>query len=449
LAYFVSFKTSTRRFDMGGDLPKTIYYGWCIVCATFGILFVCAGIGFSTLTVFLKFIEHDMSWDRSILSMAGGLSALSAGFCAPFAGYVIDRFGPRTAMIPGALTLSASFFLLGSIEAIYQLYILFLGVGLGMAATTILPSQTLIARWFEKKRGRAMGIISVAIGLGGVIWFPLATRLVEEFGWRSAYRILGVVIAFASLPLIFFVIRSSPAEMGLAVDGETDVSDDGVLSIDEDAVAEEKAGYTLREALRTPSLWLIACATFFITVPSSGFGLHILAFLTDSGLSEMRAAYAWGATLAVSIVGRFFFGWISEWFQKRYFAATANAIRAFSLLLLVLFAFEILPPALAIIQLAVLYGFGNGCNAVMNPLIIGETFGVRSFGKIMGVIGVPFTIGMALGQIAAGKFYVMMNDYDIIFVVFAISFMCAGTAISFAKPLFLLKTREALARESA
>jgi MFS family permease len=432
---------------MGENLPKSIYYGWCIVCATFGILFVCAGIGFSTLAVFLTFIEQDMSWDRSILSTAGAISALSAGFSSPLVGYVIDRFGPRTAMIPGAVVLAASFVLLGSIGAVYQLYILFLGVGLGMAATTILPSQTLVTRWFGKKRGRAMGIISVAIGLGGVIWIPLATHMVEELGWRSAYRILGVVIAVASLPLIGFVIRSSPAEMGLAVEGEIDSSDDDEPSNDEGGAAAEETGYTLREALKTPSLWLIACATFFVTVPSSGFGLHIIAFLKDSGLSATGAGYTWSFTMAVSIVGRFSFGWISEQFQKRYFAAVANAIRGFSLLLLVLFSFKMLPPAIAIIQLGLLYGFGNGCNAVMNPLIIGETFGVRSFGKIMGVIGIPFTIGMALGQIAAGRFYVLMNDYNIIFVIFAISFVCAGTAISFAKPLFLFTARAASEQE--
>jgi MFS family permease len=237
--------------------------------------------------------------------------------------------------------------------------------------------------------------------------------------------------------------------MGLTVDGETKSSDDAEPSVDKDGAAAKEDGYSLREALKTPSLWLIACATFFVAIPASGFGLHVIAFLTDSGLSSLGAAYSWGATLAASICGRIFFGWISEQFQKRYFFATASAVRGFSMLLLVLFSFKMLPPALAIIQLALLYGFGNGCTAVMNPLIIGETFGVRSFGKIMGVIGIPFTIGMAVGQVAAGKFYVMMNDYTSIFVIFAISFMCAGTAISFAKPLFLFKTRESSAQKSA
>ena len=294
-----------------------------------------------------------------------------------------------------------------------------------------------------------MGIISIAIGLGGVIWIPLATYLIEEMGWRSTYKILGIIIAVASLPPIFLIIRSSPSALGLAVDGNPSPSGAGGSSGTERVAAVEETGYTLREALKTPSLWLIASATFFVTFPSSGFGLHIISFLTDSGLSAKGAGYAWSFTMAVSIVGRFFFGWISEQFQKRYFAATANAVRGFSLLLLILFSFKMLPPGFAIIQLALLYGFANGCNAVMNPLIIGETFGVKSFAKIMGVIGIPFTLGMALGQIAAGHLYVLTNNYNAVFMVFVVSFICAGMAISFAKPLFLFESRSVAAEDPA
>ena len=230
--------------------------------------------------------------------------------------------------------------------------------------------------------------------------------------------------------------------MGLKLDGEDDsLVDDG--SHDADASPSEESGFTLREALRTRSMWLIFGATFFVMVPSAGFGLHIISFLTDSGLSPDKAAFVWSFTLGISIGGRFFFGWISERFQKRYFASAANVVRAFSVILLVLFSFKLLPPVLAIAQLALLYGLANGCNAVMNPLLVSETFGVKSFGKLMGMLGIPFTLGMALGQVAGGYLYEWKENYVIAFAIFALSFICAGTAISFAKPLFLLETRSA------
>ena len=421
---------------------KKIYYGWWIVLAAFWTLFICAGIGFSTLAVFLKFIDAEMHWGRGAISTAGALAALAAGFTAPLVGYIIDRYGPRTAMIPGVVVLSASFFLLRQVVSPRQLYLLYFGVGIGMAATTLLPAQTLISRWFDKKRGRAMGVIAVAAGLGSVVWIPVSTRLVEVVGWRGAYGVLGIIVACASLPFIIFLIRPSPASMGLKLDGEGDSSvDDG--SHDLGAPPSEESGFTLREALRTRSMWLISGATFFVMVPSAGFGLHIISFLTDSGLSPDKAAFVWSFTLGISIGGRFFFGWISERFQKRYFASAANIVRAFSVILLVLFSFKLLPPVLAIVQLALLYGLANGCNAVMNPLLVSETFGVKSFGKLMGMLGIPFTLGMALGQVAGGYLYEWKESYVIAFAIFALSFICAGTAISFAKPLFLLETRSA------
>ena len=93
------------------------------------------------------------------------------------------------------------------------------------------------------------------------------------------------------------------------------------------------------------------------------------------------------------------------------------------------------------VQLVLLYGLGQGCNAVINPLVISETFGVKAFGKLMGMLGIPFTIGMALGLAAGGHLYVLRNDYKLAFSVFALAFLLAGLAISFARPHYLFETR--------
>jgi MFS family permease len=423
-------------------LAKKIYYGWWIVLAAFVTNFICAGIGFFTLPVFLKFVSEDMGWGLKTLSVAGAISALAGGFISPGLGYIIDRFGPRAVMIPGALILASSLFLLRWVGSTWQLYLLFLALGMGMAGTTILPSQTLISRWFAVKRGRAMGIIAVSGGLGGVIWMPVANHLIASIGWRDTYAILGIIVAAATIPIIAIIIRPSPASMGLPMDG-LDVSPG------KEAGGAEKGGepgYSTGEAVKTKSFLLILCSIFFLTFASSGFGLHAINFFVESGLPSDRATYVWSATFAVSIVGRFFFGYISERFQKRYMASTANVVRAASVVLLVLFSFKMLPAPVAIVQLVILYGLGNACNAVMNPLIIGETFGVKAFGKVMGLIGIPYTIGMALGQVAGGLLYDWKQDYTIAFGAFALSFILAGVAISFARPLFLLESREALGK---
>jgi hypothetical protein len=202
----------------------------------------------------------------------------------------------------------------------------------------------------------------------------------------------------------------------------------------------EEAGYTMREALGTTSFWLIFSATFFVMFSASGFSLHVVAFLSDEGLASRSATLIWSISLSVSIVGRFVFGFLSEHCQKRYLASAGNISRFFSLLILVFFALKLVPQAAALGQFVILYGLGQGCNAVMAPLIIGETYGVKAFGKLMGLLGIPYTIGMALGQIAGGRLYVLHDNYELAFTVFGFAFLVAGIAIVLARPYFLLET---------
>jgi len=423
---------------------KKIFYGWWVAIASFLTLFVCIGIGFFSLPVFLKPIAEDTLWGVDRVSVAGAISALAAGFATPAVGYVVDRFGARAPMLPGVALVAASYVLLARITSVGQMYILFLVSGIGMALATIIPTQTLVSRWFHRKRGRVMGFVTVGGGLGGMVWMPIVNRLIENLGWRGAYQVLGIIIAVVSIPIIVFVIRSTPASMGLSADGEDEAVDEG-----EEAGPVEESGYDLPTTLRTRSFWLIFCASFFGVFAGTGFGLHVITFLSESGLTLGKATIAWSATIGVSIVGHFLFGLISEKYQKRFFASAANFVRMVSIVNLVLFALGVIPLGAAIAQLAILYGLFVGCNAVMSPLLLAETFGVKAFGKIMGMLGIPFTIGMALGQIAGGYLRGHYGNYNVAFAVFAFGLLISGVAIGLAKPLFLLEGRVAPVEESA
>lgn len=420
-------------------MTQKIYYGWWIVFAAFCTLFVGAGIGFFTFPVFLRVIAEDMHWSRGSLSNAGAISALSAGFMTPAIGYAVDRYGSRAIMMLGAILLSLSIVLLSRISAVHHLYLLFLASGIGMAATTILPCQTLISRWFDKKRGRAMGIITVANAVGGIVWMNVAEFLIATRGWRNAYEILGAMIAVISLPLIWLVIRSSPAEMGLEVEGRPGTSSENRNPEAESRrTGREEAGYTVREALATTSFWLIFFGTFFVMFSASGFSLHVIASLIDSGMSRPLATRVWSINLGISIAGRFLFGYLSERYQKRYLATAANIFRSFSLIMLILAAFSVAPRTIAVAQLVVVYGLGQGCNAVIAPLMVSETFGIKAFGKIMGLIGIPYTIGMAAGQIAGGHLHDTLKNYNVAFGAYVFAFFVAGVAFFFVKPRFLI-----------
>jgi MFS family permease len=419
-----------------------MYYGWRIVIATSCNLFVCSGIGFFTFPVFLKFIEADLHVGRDSLSYAGALAALAAGFATPAIGYALDRYGARAVMLPGAALLSTSYLLLSRSDSLLHLYALFLTIGIGMAATTILPTQTLISRWFVKRRGRAMGVTAVAGALGAMVWMPLSSRLIEALGWRNAYEVLGIVIATVSLPLISLLIRSSPQAMGLAVEGEGSESSEAETSESRAPKVDGiEPGYTMAEALATRGFWLIFCSSFFGPFAASGFGLHVVAFLSDTGLSPGEASSVWSAVIGISIGGMFLFGFLAEKCQKRYLGSAGMFSRGLSVLFLVLFSLGVVPRVMAIGQLIILYGLALGCVQVVSPLLLSETFGVKSFGKLGGLIGIPFTLGMALGQVVGGRLFVLQNNYSLAFGIFALAFLLSGVAFALVKPYFLVNQR--------
>ena len=425
-----------------------MYYGWWIVIATSCTLFVCAGIGIYTFPVFLKFIEADLHLGRDSLSYAGALGALAAGFTTPAIGYALDRYPARTVMIPGAALLSTSYLLLGRIDSVLHLYALFVAMGIGMAATTMLPTQTLISRWFDKRRGRAMGMASVAGALGGMLWMPVSSRLIEALGWRQAYAVLGTVIAAVSLPLIWFIIRGSPQsresarEGGEGDDGEGhEGSPAGTPRSGAPAALDGSGpGYTAPEALATRGFWLIFCSSFFGPFAASGFGLHAQAFLSDSGFSPGEASTVWSALIGISIGGMFLFGFLAERHEKRYLCSAAQFSRGFSLLLLVLFSLGMIPRQAAVAQLILISGLALGCLNVVSPLLLSETFGVKAFGKLAGLLGIPFTVGMALGQIVGGRLFMLEHNYNIAFSTFACSFCLSGVALALVKPYFLIES---------
>jgi MFS family permease len=345
-------------------------------------------------------------------------------------------------MVPGAILLASSYLLLGRSDSALHLYMLFLAVGIGMAATTILPSQTLISRWFLKRRGRAMGVMTVAGALGAMVWMPVSSRLIVALGWRGAYEVLGVVIAAVSLPLILLLIRNSPQAIGLALEGDEEEENGPFQAIPHGSgtppVQGTGPGHTTAEALATRGFWLIFCSSFFGPFAASGFGLHVVAFLSDSGLSAGKASLVWSTVIAFSIVGMFFFGFLAERCQKRYLASAGMFSRGSSVLLLVLFSLGVVPAAPSIGQLVILYGLALGCVQVVSPLLMSETFGTKSFGRLGGLIGIPFTLGMALGQVVGGRLFVLQNNYNLAFSAFALAFFVSATALALVRPYFLL-----------
>jgi MFS family permease len=412
-----------------GRATGEVYYGWRIVAASFSILLITVGIGLYGPPVFLVPLQDYFGWSRAALAGGSAAAALTAGGVAPLVGVLIDRYGSRKVMTAGALVMGSAFCLLGTIQSLWQLYALNVIAGMGITCVAWIPNQTLISNWFDQKRGRAMGMTLAGIGFGGLAMPPLADFLIAEFGWRVAFFTLGSLVLLIVVTVTLAVVRTRPEEMGLLPDGEpldsrerAGGSAHGGL---EDAGA---AGLSLGESVRTGAFWILCLGHVLWTFGSMAQIAHLPAFLTDQGFASQRAASYLAFAIGLSVVGRLSFGMLADRFTKKWIMSAALLLHVLAVLCLFrVHSFGALP------GFVFLFGMGIGGGAVLVPLLVGEYFGLRAFGKVLGVITISATLGAAIGPVVTGRIFDVTGSYQLAFVLHVVSFTAGAVAVCFLR----------------
>ena len=189
-----------------------------------------------------------------------------------------------------------------------------------------LPSNAAVARWFVRRRGRALGIATAGISMGGVIFVPLTQWLIARLGWRAAFAWLAVLILVVAVPPVALLMRRSPESMGLCPDGEAapPPADPGI-------VREIERSWTAPEALRSANFWLITAAFSLTGAGLSATLLHEIAFLRDRGLGAAQAARVLGATAGVGVLGKLGFGALLDRFGQRRIILLCFALQALAI----------------------------------------------------------------------------------------------------------------------
>ena len=401
-----------------------VYYGWWIVAASFSILLVTVGVGLYAPPIFLVPLQNHFGWSRAAIAGGSAVAALTVGAISPLVGVSIDRYGSRKVMTFGALVMGCTFCLFSAIQSLWQLYALNLIAAIGIASVAWLPNQTLISNWFDRIRGRAMGIALAGIGFGGFAMPPLADFLITRFGWRTAFATLGSLVLLIVVTVALVLVRSRPEDMGLLPDGEASVSEGSTGDSIHEAQEETATyGLSLAESLRTGTFWVLSLVHVLWTFGSMSIIGHLPAFLTDQGFEKM-AAGALSLAIGCSIVGRLSFGMLADRFGKKGLMSLALILHALAMLCLFRVHWFGALPAFVIV-----FGLALGGGAVVVPLLIGEYFGLRAFGKILGVITISATLGAAAGPVLTGRIFDVTGSYDTAFILHIAAFTAAGLAI--------------------
>ncbi|MFC1903164.1 MFS transporter, partial [Chloroflexota bacterium] len=232
-----------------------VFYGYWVLVASFLFVFISQGCGFFAFSLFVKSLQEELGWGRGEIMAAFTMFILALGVGAPFIGRLVDRYGVKRVISTGAIIAGSGYVLLSQTNALWHYYLGYLIIGIGIAATGVVPASTAVSNWFKRKRGMAIGIMSSGVGAGGLVLAPIiGGYLIPNFGWRTSYLILALLIWVVIIPVALLVIKAKPADMGLYPDGAE--APEMVNVTNSSSSAHD--GLTLKMALATPAFWLIA-----------------------------------------------------------------------------------------------------------------------------------------------------------------------------------------------
>ena len=395
-----------------------LHYAWVILAAAC-VLSIVSRADSASFAVFVDPLVERFDWKRGDISLAYSLAFLCSMPAMLAFGWLGDRYGARALMIGASLMISAGTVLLGMIQDLWHLYVLY-GVfvgALGNAAFMVLL-PVIVTRWFEKKMGLALGFYWAALGAGPAIFAPLFRWLIETRGWESAFMVLGV--GFGVVLLLFSsLIRTRPAEMGLTAYGTEEAGN-------ETKASAAGAAVSLRSVLASRPVWLLTGCHHLGCAGHAVILAHGVSMATHHGIPGLQAAGVLSTIAGVSIVSRFTFSLLTERFGGRTILSLAIFGQSASILML-LFATE----AWHFYVFAVIFGVCYGGEMVGFPIINRQMFGPKApLSSIFSFEMIGASTGMALGGWIGGVLFDHSGNYtSAILVAAGIGFLALPLAL--------------------
>jgi sugar phosphate permease len=337
-------------------------------------------------------------------------------------------------VVVGGVIAGIALLLLSLINAVWQIYLLYLVVGIGMSGAGLIPLAVALSNWFTRRRGRAIGIATAGIALGAIALAPLTDFVTETVSWQAAYVVLGVITLVCVVLPVMLVLKTRPQDMGLLPDGERPAAvEAGAASELATNPAEASPGsgepqWTTSAAIRTMPYWLALAAFFLVGMAIAGVLQHEKKFFEDVGITTSTAALALGITGGIGGVGKLTFGFLADRISAKRAALVCFALQIVGLVLL------LNTESVAMMWVSVVvFGFAMGGNVALQPLIIGDFFGLASFGTILGSIALVAAVGAGLGPVLTGAMYDAFGGYTLAFTIFVVGYAVALTALVLAR----------------
>ncbi len=407
-----------------------VFHGWYIVATVILVGTFLGGFQSYAFSFFFIPISEDLGLNRTSTSGVLTLRAIVMAIFALPVGLFLDKYGSRVLMVTGIIIAGFSTISMYWVNSLWAFY-LAMGVGrtLGVATAAGEVGTTTVAKWFVRRRGRAMAFATMGTPMAGVVLPVLTVFLISSFGWRTAFAMYGIFLMAVLLLPAFLFMRRMPEDVGLLPDGDSpeDEAVPGIGHPRASASAEDPI-WTMAQAVRTPSLWLLTISMNFSLVMIGAVTLHMVPYITDHGFSEGLSAAAITVTAIGAVSAKFFWGFLAEKYPFRYLMALGQVLDAASLVVLVAF-----PSSLGILIAGAMFGFAR-TQALWNALGYATYYGRHFLGSVRGVVAPFRLISGAGGPILAGVFYDSFGNYTAVFLLLAGSSMTGAFFALLARP---------------
>ena len=405
----------------------TFFYGWVIAAAA------ALGVGCSisvflpaTIGLLVEPLNREFGWTAPQVYLALSFATVATVLVAPFIGGLVDRFGARAIV---GFSFAAEALLILSFRSVSPdirlFYVRYAALAIFATGTTALSFSALLSRWFDRRRGLALGIALGGTGVGGVFWSLLTQWLLARVGWRGAFTDLAAIVGCGVLPILLLTIRERPASMGLTVDGSPAAPETSRAGTPVVARASE-AGCTLRQALATRHYWLIFGAFVLIAMATYGVTLNLVPLLRAQGHSAAIAAAAQASMWAVLVIGRVSTGWLMD----RYFAPRVAVVYLIPAVLgMGLLAATGAGPTAFVA--AMLVGISSGAEVDVLAYLAGRYFGLRHFGAIYATLFSVYAVGTSVGPLLTAWAAARIAGYSLPLVCLAVA-LCVAAGLLLA-----------------
>jgi OFA family oxalate/formate antiporter-like MFS transporter len=410
------------------------YYGWVVVAASGSAVFARMAPNITTLTIFILPLSQQFGWSRTLISGAVSAGALAALVLSPAVGWAIDRFGARPVLVISVLVLGLAMTSMAWATVPLTFYIAFAAARVVFHTSAPIGASTVSARWFIKKRGRAIGVIFLCGAIGGLVFTMLSAQMIEHFSMKTAWLSIGFVVFVVSLAPSLLLVVERPEDMGLLPDNElpneSPTEDDGPGSRSNISTnLSDNDSWTLSEAMRTKPFWILFFMGMAMFCVNTGTNVHIGAFYRDQGLSLTLAAVAISFSWSISALGSVGWGWVLEKLEAR---------RAYSIVFVILsvssfYLLTVDSTASALVAAALIGSVSSGSNVII-AIMYANYFGRNSLGRIRGVSETGVLLGQAVGPLLAGIIFDSRGSYSLVFLLFGGIALTSSLVVLKAKP---------------